>query len=242
MKHLFVLIAILVISFDIQAQNPKTKPCNVLTKKEIRQGWQLLFDGHTMTGWKGYKSDQIFTCWSVADGELTCKGEGGSVTAGDIITLADFGNFALSIDWCISKAGNSGIFYHVLEGPQYQAAYETGPEYQLIDDNGWPGKLEDWQQTGADYAMYPAIKEKKLMPAGKWNHTCIIYNQGHVEYWLNGMKVVEFQAYSPEWEKLRSSGKWKDYPDYAISKTGHIGLQNHGSGVKFRNIKVRRLN
>ena len=145
------------------------------------------------------------------------------------------------MDWCISKEGNSGIFYHVLDGKQYHAAYETGPEYQIIDDLGWPDKLNDWQQTGADYGMTPAKKNKILKPVGEWNHTCFIYKNGHVEHWLNGKKIVEFQAYTPEWEKKKAVSKLKDYPGYAISETGHIGLQNHGSGVKFRNIKVRKL-
>jgi len=229
-------IAGLLISATVTAQ--KT---NALTPKEKKQGWQLLFDGKTLNGWKGYNSDKMFSCWSVQNGELVCHGEGGSVTAGDIITTENFDNFELDIDWSISKAGNSGIFYHVLEGPQYHAAYETAPEYQLIDDLGWPEKLEEWQKTGADYAMTPALSNKKLMPVGEWNHTRIIYNNGHVEHWLNGMKVVEFQAYSPEWKQEREQGKWKDYPGYAISQTGHVGLQNHGSGVKFRNVKVRKL-
>jgi hypothetical protein len=241
MKLSFTFLAVILLPICISAQSAKSSPINSLSKKEIKQGWQLLFDGQTLDGWKGYNSDKMFSCWSVVNGELVCLGEGGSVTAGDIITISDFDNFELSLDWSISKAGNSGILYHVLEGEKYHAAYETAPEYQLIDDLGWPEKLEDWQQSGADYGMYPTVKNKKLMPAGEWNNSRIIYNQGHVEYWLNGMKVVEFQAYSPEWEKLRSFGKWKDYPDYAISKTGHIGLQNHGSGVKFRNIKVRKI-
>lgn len=241
MKLFVTFLAVILIPVFISAQKAKKSPDNSLSKKEIKQGWQLLFDGRTMDGWKGYNSDKMFSCWSISNGELVCKGEGGSETAGDIITVSEFDNFELSLEWNISHAGNSGIFYHVLERQKYKAAYETAPEYQLIDNTGWPEELEEWQQTGADYAMTPAIKNKKLMPAGKWNSSRIIYNKGHVEYWLNGMKVVEFQAYSPEWEKLRSSGKWKDYPDYAISKTGHIGLQNHGSGVKFRNIKVRKI-
>ena len=242
MKLIVVLLAVLIVNPNcISAQYSKSSRNNSLSKKEKKQGWQLLFNGQTLDGWKGYNSDRMFSCWSVSNGELVCQGEGGSVTAGDIITVSDFDNFELSLDWSISKAGNSGIFYHVLEGKQYHAAYETGPEYQLIDDAGWPEKLEDWQQTGADYAMTTTIKNKKLMPAGEWNNSRIIYNKGHVAYWLNGMKVVEFQAYSPEWEQKKSSGKWKNYPDYAISKTGHIGLQNHGSGVKFRNIKVRKI-
>jgi len=241
MKSSFTFLTFILISILVSAQSSNNNSTNSLSKKEKKQGWHLLFDGHTLDGWKGYNSDKVFSCWSVANGELICKGEGGSETAGDIITASEFDNFELSLDWSISAAGNSGIFYHVLEGSKYHAAYETAPEYQLIDDLGWPDKLEDWQKTGADYAMTNTIKDKKLMPAGEWNNSRIIYNKGHVEHWLNGMKVVEFQAYSPEWEKLRSSGKWKEYPDYAISKTGHIGLQNHGSGIKFRNIKVRKL-
>jgi hypothetical protein len=241
MRSIIALTLILLIHPLLFAQNKSNRPMNALTKKDIKQGWALLFDGQTLSGWKGFNSDQVFGCWSVANGELVCTGEGGSVTAGDIVTVSEFGSFELSLDWCISKGGNSGIFYHVQEGPQYQAAYETGPEYQLIDDAGWPDKLEGWQQSGADYAMTPAIKDKKLMPAGEWNHTCIVYDKGHVEYWLNGIKVVEFKACSPEWKKLRNESKWKDYPGYAIAEKGHIGLQNHGSGVKFRNIKVRKL-
>jgi hypothetical protein len=239
MKQIIFLLTLLWGSSIVLAQN--TESNNSLTAKEKSQGWQLLFNGQNLDGWKGYNSDKIFTCWSVAKGEIICKGEGGSETSGDIITIADFDNFELSIEWSISKAGNSGIFYHVLEGTKYHTAYETGPEYQLIDDAGWPDKLEDWQQTGADYGMTPAVKDKKLMPVGEWNTSRIIYNKGHVEYWLNGMKVVEFQAYSTEWYQKKAKSKWKDYPGYAISKDGHIGLQNHGSGVKFRNIKVRKL-
>ena len=239
MKLLFCLFVSSIISLGLFAQ--KNEAGNKLSKKEIKQGWQLLFDGQTLNGWKGFNSGQVFTCWTVANGELICKGEGGSVTAGDIITTGEYDNFELSLEWSISQAGNSGIFYHVLEGTQYHAAYETGPEYQLIDDAEWPDKLEEWQKTGADYAMTPANPAKILKPAGEWNQSRIIYNKGHVEYWLNGMKVVEFQAYSPEWNQLKAVSKWKDFPGYAISQKGHIGLQNHGSGVKFRNIKVRKL-
>jgi len=241
MKQLFALSAAILFSLAIFAQDKSNQSLNSITKKEIKNGWQLLFEGNSLNGWKGFNSDQVFSCWSALNGELVCQGEGGSETAGDIITIAEFENFELSIEWNISKAGNSGVFYHVLEEKQYHAAYETGPEYQLIDDAGWPGRLEDWQQTGADYGMYPARKDKILKPVGEWNQTRIIYTKGHVEYWLNGMKVVEFQAYSPDWKQKLAESKWKDYPGYAISKTGHIGLQNHGSGVKFRNIKVRML-
>jgi len=241
MKRINILLALLIIALNSTAQTSKSTQNNFLTKKEAKQGWELLFDGNTLNGWKGYNNDKVFECWSVVDGELVCKGEGGSETAGDIISIAEFGDFELSIEWNISHEGNSGIFYHVVEGGQYHAAYETAPEYQLIDDLGWPGGLEDWQKTAADYAMYPAHKEKKLMPVGEWNQTRIVYKNHNVEHWLNGVKVVEFKAYSPDWQKKKDEGKWKDFSGYAISNKGHIGLQNHGSGVKFRNIKLRKL-
>jgi hypothetical protein len=241
MKQIASLLPLLIFSVGIFGQTNTIQDNNILTNKEAKRGWQLLFDGNTLNGWKGYNSDKVFDCWSVANGELVCKGEGGSETAGDIITASEFGDFELSIEWSICKAGNSGIFYHVVENAQYHAAYETGPEYQVIDDLGWPGGLADWQKTAADYAMYPAKSNKKLMPIGEWNQTRIVYKKQHVEYWLNGTKVVEFEAYSPEWKKKKDEGKWKDFPGYAVSDKGHIGLQNHGSGVKFRNIKIRKL-
>lgn len=241
MKIFSILLVSLAISMSLPGQNTSKTDNNFLTRKEVKQGWMLLFDGHSLNGWKGYNSELVFSCWSVANGELICKGEGGSETAGDIITDSEFGDFELSIDWKIANQGNSGIFYHVIEGAAYQAAYETGPEYQLIDDAGWPDKLAGWQTSGADYCMYPPNKNKILKPAGEWNHTCIIYNKHQVRYWLNGKKIVEFMAYSPDWQQKKSLSKWKDYPGYAISEKGKIGLQNHGSGVEFRNIKIRKL-
>jgi hypothetical protein len=241
MKRIEMLLAILIITVNTMAQTPRSGQNNTLTNKEAKRGWQLLFDGNTLNGWKGFNSEKVFDCWSVSSGELVCKGEGGSETAGDIITVDEYGDFELSIEWNISNAGNSGIFYHVVEGGQYHAAYETGPEYQLIDDLGWPGGLEDWQKTAADYAMHPANTNKKLMPVGEWNQTRIVFKNHNVEHWLNGSKVVEFNTSKPEWKKKRDEGKWKDFPGYAISEKGHIGLQNHGSGVKFRNIKIRKL-
>ncbi len=241
MKLIVILSAILLTVAVVSAQTSGSQANNSLTKKEKKQGWQLLFDGHTLNGWKVYNSENLSGDWKVSNGEIVCKAEGGMETEADLITLADFDNFELELEWNISKEGNSGILYHVLESKEFKAPYATGPEYQLIDDAGWPDKLEEWQKTGADYAMYPAAEGKKLMPAGEWNSSRIIYNKGHVEYWLNGMKVVEFQAYSPDWQQRKEQGKWKDYPGYAVSEKGRIALQNHGKGVRFRNVKVRRL-
>ncbi len=141
----------------------------------------------------------------------------------------------------LSKGGNSGIMYGVVEAEKYDAAWKTGPEYQLIDDVGFPEKLEEWQKAGANYAMHLPNAEKRLKPVGEWNNSRIVVNGTHVEHWLNGRKILEFERWTPEWRKLRDSGKWKDAPDYGLAKTGRIVLQDHGSGFWFRNIKLRPL-
>lgn len=117
-----------------------------------------------------------------------------------------------------------------------------GPEYQLLDDVGFLQKVEDWQMTGADYAMHVADSTvKKLNPVGERNSSRIIFDNGHVEHWLNGNKIVEFEAWTPEWFRLKNSGKWTSAPEYGLSETGYISLQDHGSKVWFRNMKIKEL-
>ena len=144
-------------------------------------------------------------------------------------------------EWKISKEGNSGVLYHVVEDAKYSGPYQTGPEYQLIDDVGFPQKLEEWQKTGADYAMNVPNESKKLKPVGEWNTSKIVFNKGHVEHWLNEAKIVEFRAWDAEWTKKKTTGKWKDYPDYGLAKTGLIALQDHGHKTFFKNIMIKEL-
>ncbi len=213
---------------------------NVLSDQEKLDGWKLLFDGQSMKGWKNYNEPGI-TGWSASEGCLTASGTGSDST-GYIITDKQYDNFELNFDWKIAPEGNSGLIYHVIEGKKFKTPYMTGPEYQLLDDVGFPQKVEDWQLTGADYAMHIADpKVKKLNPVGKWNNTRIIFNNGHVEHWLNGAKIVEFEAWTPEWFKLKNSGKWNMAPEYGLSETGYIALQDHGSKIWFRNMKIKEL-
>lgn len=212
---------------------------NSLTDAEKKAGWQLLFDGKDLDGWRMYQNKNA-DCWGVKDGVIYCKGSttDKSDLRADLISKDEFDNFELSIEWKIAPAGNSGIMYHVSE--EAKAAYLSGPEYQLIDDDGFPEKLEDWQKTGADYAMYtPTAKAAKSV--GQFNITRIVVNGSHREHWLNGVKIVEFEAWSDDWNKRKSVGKWKDTPNYGMNKKGHIALQDHGSGVWFKNIKIRKL-
>jgi Domain of Unknown Function (DUF1080) len=217
----------------------KQKKDNTLSKAEKKDGWKLLFDGTSLTGWRMYKNKSA-ECWGAKNGELYCKGSetDKSDLRADITTAEQYENFELLIDWKIAPAGNSGIMYNVTE--EYDAAYLSGPEYQLIDDEGFPGKLEDWQKTASDYAMYPAAAHP-AKPVGQFNTTKIIVNGAHREYWLNGVKVVEFEAWTDDWNKRKAAGKWKDVANYGMAKKGYICLQDHGGGVWFKNIKIRKL-
>ena len=236
MKKIFILAIISALMLTACGTNEP----NTLTSREKNEGWQLLFDGRTTEGWHGYLDDSAGDGWVVEDGLLYCKGLGGDI-GGDILTDKQFENFILKLEWKISEGGNSGIFYHVIEDEKYDAPYLTGPEYQLIDDDGFPQPLEEWQKAGADYAMYTPNDKKQLKPQGEWNTSKIVFDKGHVEYWLNDAKVVEFEAWSEDWKTRKNEGKWKDYPDYGIFKKGHIGLQDHGNEAWFRNIKIKEL-
>lgn len=203
--------------------------------------WVSLFDGKSLAGWHGYNKTGTIPNWDIEDGALVCLGAAADAHGGDIVTDSMYENFELKWDWKIEKGGNSGVMYHVVENSKYQATYETGPEYQMIDDIDFPEKLQDWQQSGADYAMNVADSSKKLMPAGEWNSSRIVFNNGHVEHWLNGQKVVEFQAWDDKWNKEKAEGKWKDYPDYGTAKTGFIALQDHGKKAFFKNIMIKKM-
>jgi len=217
----------------VQGQQGKD---NTLTAAEKKAGWKLLFDGRTLKGWRTYK-DAPFDSWEITNGELHCK-QAGVQHRADLVTRGQYASFELELDWKVEKGANGGVLYHVTE--MHEHPYETGPEYQLIDDFGYPGKLEEWQKSGADYAMHPPLKIASK-PQGEYNHTRIVVQGDHVEHWLNGYKVADFKAWSPEWQQLKATGKWKDYPDYGIAKTGLIDLQDHGGGLWFRNIKIKKL-
>ena len=203
--------------------------------------WISLFDGKTLKGWHGFNKTGTIANWAIEDGAMVCLGAAADAHGGDIVTDNAYENFELKWEWKISKAGNSGVMYHVVEGAKYVAPYQTGPEYQLIDDINFPEKLEEWQKTGADYAMNLPNEKKKLNSVGQWNTSKIIFNKGHVEHWLNGRKIVEFQAWDAAWTKKKTEGKWKEYPDYGSAKKGLIALQDHGQKAYFKNIMIRVL-
>lgn len=232
----FAASAFTLASFFVPKKSINNTGDNKLTAQEKKDGWKLLFDGKTIDHWRTFKNLPDDS-WKVINGALYCKLDSEGVTKrSDLITKDQYASFELQLDWKVDKDANSGILYHVVE--THDGTYQTGPEYQLIDDA--ISDLEPWQKSGADYAMHPPTK-LAAKPVGEYNHTKIIVHGDHVEHWLNGEKVADFHAWTPEWQKLKSTGKWKDYPDYGNAKLGFIALQDHGGGIWFKNIKVKKL-
>jgi hypothetical protein len=240
-KVIYLPVLLVIFTFLIQCKSKQAKEplINSLTQQEIAQGWRLLFDGKSLTGWHNFNKDTLVG-WAVDSGNLVALGQGGD-HANDIITNDTFENFELSFEWKTTPEGNSGVFYLAMEDASVEAIYEIAPEYQIIDEAGWSDTLAEWQKAGACYAMYTADTNKILKPVGEYNISKIVVDHGHVEHWLNKVKVVEYQLWSPDWEFLKNQGKWKDFPKYGTAHNGHIGLQDHGHRTYFRNLKIRLL-
>jgi hypothetical protein len=251
MKNNIIRMAVLLFAFGIcsctNSEDAKTSSLDPTrtAKKEAGDVPEKkpvsLFDGKSLAGWHAFNKTGEIKNWDIEDSALVCLGAAKDAHGGDIVTDNDYENFELIWDWKVTQGANSGVMYHVMEDPKYQAPYETGPEYQVIDDIGFPDKLEAWQKAGADYAMYLPNDKKKLNPAGTWNAGKIIFDKGHVEHWLNGEKILEFQAWNEDWTKKKNAGKWKDYPGYGTAKKGKIALQDHGNKVYYKNIMILPL-
>ncbi len=231
MKRALLLLALIFVSYISKAEkNP-----------DPRKEWISLFDGLSLNGWHHFNNTKEIKNWKIENAALVCLGAKGPSGSGDIITDRSFRNFELKWEWKVDNGSNSGVFYHVVEDPKYKRAIETSPEYQIIDDVNFPAKLEDSQKAGADYAMYSPSDNKVLKPVGEWNTSRIIFKNGRVEHWLNGIRIIKFKAWTKAWQKLRSEGKWKEYSDYGLSPEGKIGLQDHGNKAYFKNIQIREL-
>ncbi|MBT1688917.1 3-keto-disaccharide hydrolase [Dawidia soli] len=234
MKRIIVLLTAiaLVMSAPTHAQNK-------LTAAEKKAGWKLLFDGTSTKGWKSFNGKSDASAWKVADGALyldasTKEGRG------DLITAGEYENYEFAYDWKIAPNGNSGLLFNVVEDPKYSAVYVTGPEMQVLDNNGHPDAKIHKHRAGDLYDLI-ACSEETVKPAGEWNEARIISNKGQYEFWLNGKKVVTFTMHDAAWNDMVANSKFKSMPDFGKATKGHFALQDHGDQVWFRNIKIKEL-
>jgi len=216
-----------------------TSAQNKLTDQEKKDGWNLLFDGKTVTGWHTWKSDKVSSRWKISNGELYLDK---TVTdgRGDLVTNKEFQNYELALDWKIAACGNSGVIFNVVDDSKYDNTYNTGPEMQVLDNTCHPDAKIIKHRAGDLYDLISCSKET-VKPAGEWNQVRIVSKNAKMEFWLNGTKVVEFTMHTPEWDKMVASSKFNNMPAFGKALKGHIALQDHGDGVWFRNIKIREL-
>jgi len=216
---------------------------NTLSKKEKKDGWQLLFNGTNFDGWRGVNQAYFpEKGWKVVDHTISCTGEKG----GSIITKKTFGNFELIWEWkLVSKGSNSGLKYYVQERPGDTGGYGYGIEYQMLDDQDYVKrgqmKPNGIHTTGAAYELYPPSPTKKEKPLGEWNKSRIVSKDGKVEHWLNGKKILEYNRFSDDFKQKVADSKFKNVNDFGVHPEGHILLQDHNHPVYFRNIKIRKL-
>ena len=222
---------------------------NSLTEKEKNEGWKMLWDGKTTVGWKGAKLDEFpKEGWEINNGELSVVATGGheSTAGGDIVTDELYGDFELKVEFKITEGANSGIKYYVDTKINKGTGSSIGLEYQILDDERHPdaklGNHEGSRTLASLYDLIPADTNKKVNPIGSWNQAHIISKNNHVEHWLNGSKVLEYERRSPEYLTLVSESKYKKWPNFGEAETGRILLQDHGDKVAFRNIKIHSFN
>lgn len=222
---------------------------NMLTEQEKQEGWTLLFDGKTAYQWRSINKDFFPTSgWKVENGELVSFFEGGgeSASGGDIITKKKYNDFVLQWDWKMeTKGGNSGLKYFVQEGLNDNKGYGYGLEYQILDDknHAWmlDGRmaLNDFHTIGSLYEIYRASPDKHPSPLGLWNTSKIVSKNKHVEHWLNGQKILEYDRDSKDFKEKIAQSKFKDVQGFGIIEKGHLLLQDHGSVVRYRNLKIK---
>lgn len=220
------------------ASQTDTNRANQLTAAEKNAGWKLLFNGEDMDGWRTYKNRENDS-WEVVNGTLHCKAEDAAKKRADILTTQQYGDFELVFDWKIAPGDNSGVIYRATE--EYDQPYLSGPEYQVIDDKNYSGDLTATQTSASNYDMHAAPEDKTINPPGEWNTGKIVARGNHVEHWLNGKKLIEYEIGSEKWKTLKAGSKWKDAEGYGMAERGHIDLQDHGGEVWYRNIRIKTL-
>jgi len=228
------------------SQHQSAHQVNALTSTERAQGWKLLFDGKSLTGWRGAYLDSLpAKGWKIQDGVLSVQETGGGEAAfgGDIVTIEEYSSFELSLEFKLTEGANSGIKYFVTEQQPKTPGSAKGLEYQLLDDAKHPDAklgIKGNRTLASLYDLIPA-QHGVARPIGDWNLARIIVKGKHVEHWLNGVKVLSYERGGSDFLAHKAESKFKDLPGFGEAERGHILLQDHGNQVSFRNIKIKIL-
>jgi hypothetical protein len=246
MKAKFASLLPIIVILIIAAQAQSDISANKASKQEEDGGWRQLFDGKTFDGWRGFHSDKVPAGWAIEDGcikKIPAEGEQRRA-GGDMITVDQFDNFEFSVEWKLAKGANSGVKYLVSESLPPTGKSGVSFEYQVLDDDNHPDAkagIAGNRTAGSLYDLIPASKAKKLNPIGEFNQTRIVVKGNHIEHWLNGVKVVEFERGGEKLKRHIAESKFKNTKGFGETAKGHILLQDHGDAVWYRNIKVRDL-
>lgn len=227
-----ILFAVLALAptDGVRADDTAVRASGTAPSKE----WRSLIEDTTAKSWRGWVSQELPKGWHVADGAISKEGD-----VDDLVTRTEFSNFELELEWKIGKAGNSGIFYRGTR--EYDHIYWSAPEYQLLDDANAADGRSRLTAAGAAYGLYPA-PAGVVRPFDQWNSTRIIVNGAHVEHWLNGQKLAEYELWSPDWKAKVTASKFAKYPNYGLAKKGYIGIQgDHPGALTLRHIRIREL-
>ena len=226
---------------SLYGQSVSARP-NTLTQKEKKNGWVLLFDGKTTSGWHSYNKNSVTKNWTVADGSLMMdpKSEDKD-NSGDIVTNKEYENYEFVTEWRISEAGNSGIIFDVKEDPKFGATYNTGAEMQVLDNIKADDNKKENHLAGLLYDLSGSAALSKPKPVGEWNEARIIQNKGHLTFYFNGVKTLDTQVGSDDWKNMVANSKFKTWPNFMTSAKGKIAFQDHGHEVAFRSVKIRLL-
>jgi len=232
MQHL-LSSTLLALSLLLQPPMATTTAPNTLTAAEKAAGWQLLFDGRSLDGWRGYRRDTLpETGWDITDGILRTIPK---VKGGELITRKTFSDFEFTWEWRVPPGGNNGVKYFVTE----ERPQSPGHEYQMIDDVGYPGSLTPQQLTAAFYDVLPAAADKPLRPANEWNASRLVVRGMRVEHWLNGRNVLTYELGSDAVKAGIAKSKFKGHPGFGEKIDGHIMLTYHQDECSYRNLKIR---
>lgn len=242
----FVYLNLILSSCLLPNENSSANIPNTLSKKEIKGGWKLLWDGKSFEGWRGiYMESFPSHGWIIENGELICLGNEmpDSLKGGDIITKNKYKSFELVCEFKIKDRANSGIKYFVNESLKLSPGHGLGLEYAILDNENWPYDKPDYNRTcGSLYDLIRADKNANIKRNGEWNNALIIVNGYHIEHWLNGIKAIEIEKNSDKYYQLLAKSKYANIKGWGDFLDGHILLQDEGPRTSFRNIKIKELN